>query len=118
MGRRVGRPLCRRGCPEADRHLPHRTPRTHQRGPDEAHCRTRHSRPSERLRARRKVTVEMPERPHALVCLPSPTGYLLVDPGGDPAVAACRDLLWQGELPDEWPAPLEGVRLALEGDLA
>jgi hypothetical protein len=60
----------------------------------------------------------MPERPRALVCLPSPAGYLLIDPGGDPAVAACRDQLWQGQLPAAWPAPLEGVRLALEGDLA
>ncbi|HVE26840.1 MAG TPA: hypothetical protein VNC22_15625 [Sporichthya sp.] len=60
----------------------------------------------------------MPERPHALVCLPSPTGYLLIDPGDDPVVAAARDLLWQGKLPDPWPASLEGVRLALEGDLA
>lgn len=60
----------------------------------------------------------MPERPHALVCLPSPTGYLLIDPGGDPVVAAGRDLLWQGKLPDQWPGALEGVRLALEADLA
>lgn len=59
----------------------------------------------------------MPEGPHALVCLPSPTGYLLIDPGGDPVIAECRDLLWQGQLPERWPPSLEGVRLALEGQV-
>lgn len=60
----------------------------------------------------------MPERPQALASFPGPVGYLLIEPGEDPAARQSHELLRAGRLPESWPASLAGVRLALEGDLA
>jgi tetratricopeptide (TPR) repeat protein len=55
-------------------------------------------------------------RPQALGAFPLPAGLLLIDASDDPTVDEVRASLVAGSLPSDWPAELDGHRLAHAGD--
>jgi hypothetical protein len=59
----------------------------------------------------------MAQRPRALTAFPGAAGYLLVDAAQGPEESRTLELLHAGRFPEQWPKSLQGVRLALDGDL-